>query len=199
MVCRRAAVTFVWTYLVSCLFTKYVHVMIGWCCPAITLKIPAQLRYYRHSPSVPHSILGVTVQKCCSESYGQLVVASYHLNPCLKCGCIQGLRHKIELRHSGSSRAQCYCSVQASCKSPCARSNRHSAPFPLQDLKPGNLAVNQDCELKVCTLRHFTWKHDTPEVMGMLQPWNNRIQQYITLEKYGEQEMDFVRRKIILI
>lgn len=35
--------------------------------------------------------------------------------------------------------------------------NHHSAHFPLQDLKPGNLAVNQDCELKVCTVKDYSW------------------------------------------
>lgn len=35
--------------------------------------------------------------------------------------------------------------------------NHHSAHFPLQDLKPGNLAVNQDCELKVCTVKDHSW------------------------------------------
>lgn len=35
--------------------------------------------------------------------------------------------------------------------------NHHSAHFPLQDLKPGNLAVNQDCELKVCTVKDYGW------------------------------------------
>lgn len=35
--------------------------------------------------------------------------------------------------------------------------NHHSSNFLLQDLKPGNLAVNQDCELKVCTVMDYSW------------------------------------------
>lgn len=58
--------------------------------------------------------------------------------------------------------------------------NHHSAHFLLQDLKPGNLAVNQDCELKVCTLKDYnrkTWQslNDRAAAAGAWTVINYRI------------------------